>query len=89
VGQVPQLLKTGYKPRPWQRVMQNQLKRFNVLVLHRRGGKTVFSINEMVDQAMRFNKNDTTTGEDYRDHNYTYIAPTFRELQQTAFHYFM
>lgn len=46
---------TGYSPRPLQAKLHNELKRFNVLVIHRRFGKTVFSINEMIDQALEIN----------------------------------
>lgn len=88
MGQVPQFIRTGYKPRPWQRKMHNLLKRFNVLVFHRRGGKTVFSINELIDQAKRFNKVDPKTGENYRNPQYAYVAPTFRQVEKIAWPYF-
>ena len=44
---------TGYEPRPHQSDLHRQLQRFNVLVTHRRFGKTVFAINELIDQALR------------------------------------
>jgi len=87
VGSAPAIV-TGYKPRKWQRYTHNKLKRFNVLVFHRRGGKTVFSINEMVDQSMRFNKVDPDTGDIYRNPQYAYVAPTFRQVEKIAWPYF-
>lgn len=64
------------------------LKRFNVLVFHRRGGKTVFSINEMIDRAIRFEKKDPMTGDFYRNPQYAYVAPTFRQVEKIAWPYF-
>ena len=41
-----------YQPRPLQRELHDSLKRFNVLVLHRRAGKTIFAINRLVRTAV-------------------------------------
>lgn len=40
-----------YAPRPLQADLHRRLKRFNVLVAHRRFGKTVFCINELIAKA--------------------------------------
>ena len=40
-----------YTPRPLQREVHNNLKRFNVLVCHRRFGKSVLSINQLIKTA--------------------------------------
>ena len=37
-----------YKPRPLQQKLHDSLERFNVLVCHRRFGKTVFAVNELI-----------------------------------------
>jgi len=66
---------TGYTPRPLQEILHKSLKRFNVLVCHRRFGKTVFSINEMVDQGLRC---------DRKNPQYAYIAPTFGAAKRIA-----
>ncbi len=66
---------TGYKPRPLQEVLHSSLKRFNVIVCHRRFGKTVFSINEMIDQGVRSAK---------RNPQYAYIAPTYGQAKRIA-----
>ncbi|MCX8501761.1 MAG: hypothetical protein ORO03_08740 [Alphaproteobacteria bacterium] len=44
---------TGYQPRPFQAELHENLARFNVLVAHRRFGKTVFAVNELIDRALR------------------------------------
>ena len=69
---------TGYKPRPLQYLLHQSLKRFNVLVCHRRFGKTVFSINHLIDRA---NKN--------QKHNpfYAYIAPTYKQAKIISWEY--
>lgn len=69
---------TGYTPRPLQALLHKSLKRFNVLSLHRRAGKTVFSINEMLDQGLRNTK---------KNPRYAYIAPTFGAAKRIAWDY--
>ena len=41
-----------YAPRQWQWEMHGKLKRFNVLVVHRGAGKSVFAMNELIRNAM-------------------------------------
>ncbi len=41
-----------YTPRPLQRKLHNEVKRFNVLVCHRRFGKTLFTIQMMLKGAL-------------------------------------
>lgn len=43
----------GYRPRAWQRRCHLERKRFTVLALHRRAGKTELAIMELLDKAMR------------------------------------
>jgi phage terminase large subunit len=69
------VVSTGYIPRPLQDKIHAQLKRFNVLVCHRRFGKTVLSVNEMVDQALRCTRLDP---------QYAYIAPTYGQAERIA-----
>lgn len=73
-----QVIDTGYKPRPFQRWLHANLKRFNVLCCHRRFGKTVFSINELIDQALRC---------DLKNPQYAYIAPTYGAAKRIAWEY--
>jgi len=43
----------GWKPRPWQRAVLRQLKRFSVIVVHRQAGKTELAIKKLIDAALR------------------------------------
>jgi len=54
---------TGYAPHPYQLEIHRKMKRFNVLVCHRRFGKTYLAINTLIDAALR------KLGE------YAYVAP--------------
>lgn len=45
-----------YKPRQWQKRCHLDRKRFTVLALHRRAGKTELAIMELINAAMRFDK---------------------------------
>lgn len=68
-------LSTGYEPRPLQAQLHPKLQRFNVIVCHRRFGKTVFSVNELVDQALRNTRQNP---------QYAYIAPTYGQAERIA-----
>lgn len=70
---VVQEISTGYVPRSLQAPLHGRLKRFNVIVCHRRWGKTVFSVNEMIDQAFRNERQDP---------QYAYIAPTYGQAER-------
>ena len=52
------IIYTGYKPRYHQEILHSRLKRFNVIVAHRRIGKTVFALNEKFDKAIRNEKHN-------------------------------
>jgi hypothetical protein len=41
----------AYKPRKWQQQCHSRSRRFNVLALHRRAGKTEWAIMELIDRA--------------------------------------
>ena len=58
--------------------LHRQLQRFNVLVAHRRFGKTVFCINETIDQALRCSKPNP---------RYAYIAPLYKQAKSVAWDY--
>lgn len=72
------VVQTGYRPRPMQEFLHKSLKRFNVLVLHRRAGKTVFSINEMIDRAVKCPRKNPQV---------CYIAPTYGAAKRIAWNY--
>ncbi len=44
----------GYKPRAWQQDCHRNRRRFTVLALHRRAGKTELALAELIDKALRF-----------------------------------
>lgn len=67
-----------YCPRPLQREIHNNLKRWNLLVCHRRFGKTVFSINECIKQAVTCPKQNP---------RYAYVAPLYKQAKQIAWDY--
>lgn len=67
-----------YAPRPLQREIHNQLKRFNVLVCHRRFGKTVLCINELIKEAISCRKSDG---------RFAYIAPFLLQAKDVAWTY--
>jgi len=75
-------VKTGYRPRKLQHALHLLLTglRFLVLVCHRRFGKTVLVVNEIIDQAMR---------NPLRNPQYAYIAPTYRQAKRIAWQYFV
>jgi len=68
----------GYKPRPFQARLHNNLKRFNVLVCHRRFGKTVFALIEMIDKGL---------SNERKNPQYAYIAPTYGQAKRVAWEY--
>jgi hypothetical protein len=45
-------VKIPYKPRPLQKDMHKELKRWNVLVMHRRFGKTVWAVNQLIKTTL-------------------------------------
>jgi phage terminase large subunit len=67
-----------YKPRALQAEMHNSLKRWNVLVMHRRFGKTVFAVNHLIKHAL--------TCELPRP-RVAFIAPTFTQAKRIAWDY--
>lgn len=73
------VISTGYTPRPLQDEMHLNRRRFNVLVLHRRCGKTVFAINDMLDLAQR---------NTLKNPQYAYIAPYHGQAKRIAWEYF-
>lgn len=66
---------TGYKPRPLQAVLHKSLRRFNVLCMHRRFGKTIFSLNELFDRGMTCQ---------LKNPQVAYIAPTYGQAKRVA-----
>jgi len=69
---------TGYIPRPLQAVIHASLKRFNVLVCHRRFGKTLLVINELINRGLV---------NQLHNPQYAYVAPTYKQAKMIAWEY--
>ena len=65
----------GFNPRPAQLEVWNNLKRFNVLLAHRRFGKTVFAVNLLVRQALECKHPRPRTH---------YFAPDYSQAKRVA-----
>jgi hypothetical protein len=72
------LVDLEYKPRAWQRTVHNSLKRFSVLVAHRRSGKTVLAIMTLVHAALKTTKNSA---------RFAYVAPFRGQAKDVAWKY--
>lgn len=72
-----QKIKIPYKPRRWAQALHNCAKRWIVLVLHRRAGKTVAVVNHLQRDALR-----------KANSNYAYIAPTYKQAKRIAWELF-
>lgn len=73
-------VRTGYRPRKLQKFLHGLLGRFSVLVCHRRFGKTVLAVNEIIDRALR---------NPLRNPHYAYVAPTYKQAKKVAWQYFV
>ena len=65
----------GYQPREWQRQCHTSMRRFSVLALHRRAGKTELGLMQLIDRALRL---ALPLG------NFYYIAPTLKQAKKIA-----
>ena len=69
------LIKLDYTPRTWQRECHLKKQRFSVYALHRRSGKTELAIMELIDKAMKTDKELAM---------FVYIAPFLRQAKAIA-----
>jgi len=67
-----------YKPRPLQKDMHKELKRWNVLVMHRRFGKTVWAVNQLIKTTLTCPLPRPRTA---------FVAPTFAQAKRIAWDY--
>lgn len=65
----------GYHPRQWQKTCHLTRKRFTVLALHRRAGKTELGVMELLDKALRFTQDLGM---------FFYIAPYLKQAKAIA-----
>ncbi len=71
-------IKIPYKPRDLQAEMHNGIKRWNVLVMHRRFGKTVFAVNHLIKHALTCPLPRPRVA---------FVAPTFTQAKRIAWDY--
>lgn len=67
-----------YAPRPLQKELHDSLKRFNVFNIHRRFGKTVFSLNQLIKDV---------TSCTLPNPRGAYIAPLYRQAKTVSWEY--
>ena len=72
-------ISTGFIPRRLQLELYQNLRRFNVIVCHRRFGKTLFSVNHQVNKMVR----NTLPAP-----RMAYIAPTFGQAKRVSWDYY-
>lgn len=65
----------GYRPRAWQRECHLKLKRFSVLALHRRAGKTEMALRQLIDRALRCERDLGM---------FVYVAPYLKQAKAIA-----
>lgn len=75
----PVTVDLGYRPRPWQADCHRQMKRFSVLVLHRRAGKTRLAIAHLMAKALKAGK---SAGGD--NPSFAYLAPYLKQAKLLA-----
>lgn len=75
MAELTQKINTGYVPHVLQRYVHDNLKRFNVLVCHRRFGKTVLSVNALIDGAVSCDKERG---------RFAYVAPMRKQSKEVA-----
>lgn len=71
-------IKIPYEPRDWQRYVHLNKKGRNVLIVHRRAGKSVLAVMELIDCALRCTKKNGRFG---------YIAPFRSQAKDLAWSY--
>lgn len=67
-----------YKPRDAFKPLHNRKQRWSVVVAHRRAGKTVACINELIKKALTFEGNDG---------RFAYVAPFYSQAKAVAWDY--
>lgn len=73
-----QVIDLGFRPRPWQTESFKRRKRFNVEVVHRRGGKTVKAVMRLIDACLKCTKHLP---------RFNYIGPRLNQTKAIAWDY--
>ncbi len=69
------MIKLDYAPRSWQKQCHQSRQRFSVYALHRRAGKTELAIMELIDKAMKTDKDLAL---------FLYVAPFLKQSKAIA-----
>ena len=69
---------TGYSPRLFQQEIHRARRRFSVVVCHRRFGKTVMAVNELIHEALAC---------PHPRPRYAYVAPLYKQAKAAAWDY--
>lgn len=75
-----------YEVRDFFRAFHERETRFAVMVAHRRAGKTVACVNELINRAIHFKKKDAK-GKLLLRPRYAYIGPLLKQAKKTAWEY--
>lgn len=75
---IEQRITIPYKPREVFKPFHSRAQRFAILVAHRRAGKTVSTLNDLIRKAV-------TDGR--KDGRYAYVAPYYHQAKQVAWDY--
>lgn len=75
---VENVIDLEYRPRKWQAQIHRTRARFKVLVCHRRAGKTVMAVMELIDKALKLTLPDGRFG---------YVAPLKHQAKDVAWSY--
>jgi hypothetical protein len=71
-------IKILYKVRPWFAKFHARRQRWAILVAHRRAGKTVAAVNDLIERASR---------NPLKNPRYAYVAPLLRQAKDVAWMY--
>lgn len=74
----PKRIDLGYRPRPQFVAFHRRKQRWACIVAHRRAGKSVACIMDLIDAALRCQKKDARFG---------YIAPTYTQAKDVVWNY--
>lgn len=75
---MPKTVSTGYEAREQFQPLHRRKERFAVIVAHRRAGKTVACVNDLIDGALRCQQ---------KNPRFAYIAPYFKQAKDVAWQY--
>jgi hypothetical protein len=83
----PGISTNGYRARQAFMPFHARKQRWACLVVHRRGGKTVACVMDLIDAAMRADQAPADVRAKKPDPRYAYLAPTYAQAKDTAWEY--